>query len=425
MSFDSLDLIEPLRKAVRGAGYDTPTSIQLQAIPPVLAGKDVLGCAQTGTGKTAAFALPILQRLHLAEAKSERGRPLVLVLAPTRELAAQIDESFRTYAKFLRIRSTVVFGGVGYDKQTHALRDGVHVLVATPGRLMDLLDRHAVELSHIQVLVLDEADRMLDMGFINDVKQVVRLIPKTRQTLLFSATMPKEIQHLANDLLRDPTRVAVTPVATAAETVKQSVYKVDKAQKRALLVHLLKSPEVSRALVFSRTKHGANRISEYLEKANIGAAAIHGNKSQGARERALAGFKSGKIRILVATDIAARGIDVDGITHVINFDLPNEPESYVHRIGRTGRAGATGIAWAFCDRDEKGFLVDIERTIRQRIEVVTDHPFPPTGRDDQAGDPSDRERRPGGPPRRGGGGGGGGGNRRGGAGPWRGRRTGR
>ncbi|MEZ4257380.1 MAG: DEAD/DEAH box helicase [Polyangiales bacterium] len=378
MSFEFEQLIDPLRRALRDSGYETPTSIQVQGIPPVLERRDVLGCAQTGTGKTAAFALPILQRLHAGGVRAERGLPAVLVLAPTRELAAQIDENFRGYGQYLDVRSTVVFGGVGYDKQIRALRDGVHVLVATPGRLKDLLERHAVELSRVRVLVLDEADRMLDMGFIHDVRRIVALLPAERQNLLFSATMPKEIQHLADEILNDPVRIAVTPVATTAETVKQAIYPVDKAQKRALLVHLFKNPNLTRAIVFSRTKHGANRVAEYLEKAGVAAAAIHGNKSQGARERALAGFKSGRLRALVATDIAARGIDVDGISHVINFDLPNEPESYVHRIGRTGRAGAEGVAWSFCDHEERAYLRDIERIIRQELEVVLDHPYVPS-----------------------------------------------
>lgn len=363
MSFDSLDLIEPLRKAVRGAGYDTPTSIQLQAIPPVLAGKDVLGCAQTGTGKTAAFALPILQRLHLAEAKSERGRPLVLVLAPTRELAAQIDESFRTYAKFLRIRSTVVFGGVGYDKQTHALRDGVHVLVATPGRLMDLLDRHAVELSHIQVLVLDEADRMLDMGFLPDIRAILGRVPKQRQTQLFSATLHDEIERIASFAMHNPLRIQISKPTTVAEGIAQIAYPVIQSQKFELLETLLSSTEMKSVLVFMRTKHGADKVAKRLQQKGYRVGTLHSNKSQNQRVTAMEDFRHGRTQILVATDIAARGIDVRHISHVVNFDVPRHPEDYVHRVGRTARAYGVGDAITLYDPSEESFVRTIERFI--------------------------------------------------------------
>lgn len=423
MTFASLGLIDPILRALKDAGYNDPTPIQTQTIPLLLADRDILGCAQTGTGKTASFALPILQYMDKNPLRLEPRTPRVLVLAPTRELAAQIDESFRTYGKYLPFRSGVLFGGVGYDKQIRMLRQGVHVLVATPGRLLDLMAQKAVTLRDLEVLVLDEADRMLDMGFVHDVRRILREIPKDRQTLFFSATMPPEIRRLADDILHDPAEVAVTPVATTAEKITQSVFMVEKAHKRTLLLHLLKDKSVTRSLVFTRTKHAANKVTEHLEKAGIHAAAIHGNKSQGARERALAGFKSGKVGVLVATDIAARGIDVDGITHVINFDLPNEPESYVHRIGRTARAGASGIAWSFCDREERAYLRSIERIIKMRVDIVTDQPYHSASV--AAGEPGNErpeEDRPrgGGGRRQGGGGqrgyGGGGGGRSGGGG---------
>jgi ATP-dependent RNA helicase RhlE len=375
--FSELGLIQPLLRAVAEEGYETPTPIQQQAIPHVLAGRDLLGLAQTGTGKTAAFALPILQRL--AEAPfppSTRRRPIrVLVLTPTRELASQIGDSFATYGRHLGLRHAVIFGGVGQGNQERALSSGLDILVATPGRLLDLANQGLVSLRDLGIFVLDEADRMLDMGFIHDVRRVIALLPQKRQTLFFSATMPREAQELADRLLVEPARAAVTPVATTAERIEQHVYHVGKNDKRALLQHVLQDPAIERVLVFTRTKHGANKVAEHLEKARIGAAAIHGNKSQNQRERALAGFKQGTTRVLVATDIAARGIDVDGVTHVINFDLPEVPESYVHRIGRTARAGASGIAYSFCDSDERPLLGAIERLIRLRINVITDHPF--------------------------------------------------
>ena len=373
MTFEELKLQDSLLGAIKAQGYTTPTPIQVQAIPQVLAGRDVLGCAQTGTGKTAAFALPILQRLG---ATLVQGRPVrCLVLTPTRELATQIGDSFATYGANTALRHTVIFGGVGQDPQVKALRAGVDVLVATPGRLLDLMSQRKVSFSGLEILVLDEADRMLDMGFIHDVKRIIAAVPRKRQTLFFSATMPAEIQQLSRSILTDPVRIEVTPVATTAETVDQRIYFVDKSQKRALLVHLLGEAAVSRALVFTRTKSGANRVTRHLQEAGIEADVIHGNKSQNARERALESFKEGSIRVLVATDIAARGIDVDGISHVINFELPNIPESYVHRIGRTGRAGAAGIAVSFCDGEERAFLRDIERTIHRSVPVIENHPF--------------------------------------------------
>jgi ATP-dependent RNA helicase RhlE len=378
LRFEDLGLIDQLVSAVHAEGYENPTPIQQQAIPHVLAGKDLLGLAQTGTGKTAAFALPILQRLHEKGYRPHGDRPIkVLVLTPTRELASQIGESFRVYGKNLGYKHTVIFGGVGQRDQERALRSGIDILVATPGRLLDLASQRLVHFQNLDLFVLDEADRMLDMGFIHDVRKVIALIPKQRQTLFFSATMPPEAQKLADMLLKDPATVAVTPVSSTVERIDQSVYFVDKNDKRKLLVEVLGDKAMKRVLVFSRTKHGANRIAEHLEKNRVDAAAIHGNKSQNARERALEGFKRGTTRVLVATDIAARGIDIDEITHVVNFDLPDVPETYVHRIGRTGRAGASGIAITFCDREERADLSAVERLIRKTIPVVTGHPYAP------------------------------------------------
>jgi ATP-dependent RNA helicase RhlE len=375
MRFMELGLIPPLAEAVASEGYSEPTPIQQRAIPHVLAGRDLLGLAQTGTGKTAAFALPILQRL--SGKAPGRPRPIrCLVLTPTRELASQIGESFTVYGKHLPLKNAVIFGGVGMEAQKQALRNGMDILVATPGRLLDLAGQGLVDLRPLEVFVLDEADRMLDMGFIHDVRRVIALLPRVRQTLFFSATMPREAQELADQLLKDPETVAVKPPATTAERVDQEVYFVDKANKRALLVDVLRESAMKRVLVFSRTKHGANRIAEHLQKAGVSAEAIHGNKSQNARERALAGFKSGKCRVLVATDIAARGIDIDDVSHVINFDIPEVPETYVHRIGRTARAGASGMALTFCDTEERGDLRAIEKLIRQPIPVVDGHAFP-------------------------------------------------
>jgi ATP-dependent RNA helicase RhlE len=364
-AFAALGLSRPLCDAVAQAGYDTPTPIQAKAIPDVLAGRDLLGCAQTGTGKTAAFALPILHHLG-----GRHGALRVLVLAPTRELAAQIGASFNTYKRGTKLRHKVIFGGVGQGPQVKALRDGLDILVATPGRLLDLMGQGVVDLSRVDHFVLDEADRMLDMGFIRDVRRIVREIPRTRQTLLFSATMPDAIRKLAADILRDPLHVAVDPVSSTREPVSQAVYFVEKTEKIRFLLGILddKAIDIDRALVFTRTKHGANKVVKHLDRASVRAAAIHGNKSQSARERALAGFKRGDLRVLVATDIAARGIDIKELSHVINFDLPNEPESYVHRVGRTGRAGLSGAAISFCATDERPYLRSIERLTKRTLD---------------------------------------------------------
>jgi ATP-dependent RNA helicase RhlE len=374
-TFADLGLIEPLARAVGEEGYTEPTPIQIQAIPHVLAGRDLLGLAQTGTGKTAAFALPILQRLAQSGRRPSGDRPIaVLILTPTRELAAQIGDSFAAYGRHLGFQHTVIFGGVGQNAQERALRQGIDVLVATPGRLLDLCQQRIVHLGRLDVFVLDEADRMLDMGFVHDVRRVIALLPSKRQTLFFSATMPPEAQKLADALLHDPASVAVAPVSSTVDTVEQYVYMVEKNDKRALLVHLLKDPGVTRALVFTRTKHAADRVTQVLHRAGVTADAIHGNKSQNNRERALGRLKSGQSRVLVATDIAARGIDIDEVSHVVNFDLPNVPETYVHRIGRTARAGARGVAFSFCDAEERAYLADIERLIRRTVSVVEDHP---------------------------------------------------
>jgi ATP-dependent RNA helicase RhlE len=370
-----LGLIDPVRRAVRGAGYDAPTPIQNQAIPHLLAGKDLLGCAQTGTGKTAAFALPILDRLARTRREPGRRGPRALVLAPTRELALQIAESFRDYGRHLSIGVAVVFGGVGQGPQVDALRRDTDVVVATPGRLLDLIGQGHAKFDALETLVLDEADRMLDMGFIDPIRKIIAVLPRRRQTLMFSATMPTEIHKLAQTILKDPVQISVAPVSAPATGVAQWVLHVDRANKRALLAEVLKDPAMTRVLVFTRTKHGANRVADQLERAGVRAAAIHGNKSQGARQRALDAFKKGHARVLVATDIAARGVDVDGVTHVINFELPNEPESYVHRIGRTARAGASGVALSFCDAEERGSLRAIERLTRVPVKVVENHPF--------------------------------------------------
>jgi ATP-dependent RNA helicase RhlE len=388
MHFSELNLIEPLLRAVQEEGYEIPTPIQEQAIPHVLEGRDLCACAQTGTGKTAAFALPMLQRLSATPPTSGRRPIRALILTPTRELASQIGESFTTYGKHLRIKNTVIFGGVGQGNQERALAQGPDVLVATPGRLLDLCQQGKISFRDLQIFVLDEADRMLDMGFIHDVRRVIALIPARRQTLFFSATMPPDIIDLSARILTDPARVAVTPIASTVDKIDQHVFFVEKNDKRALLDHLLQDATIQRALVFTRTKHGANRVAEGLVRSRVGAEAIHGNKSQGARERALSNFKSGTTRVLVATDIAARGIDIDGVTHVINFDLPEVPESYVHRIGRTARAGASGIAFSFCDSEERSLLTAIERLIRIRVPVMADHPLRSTR---PAADPAPRE----------------------------------
>ena len=359
-----MELCGPVLRSLKEQGYETPTPIQAEAIPHVMAGRDMLGCAATGTGKTAAFALPILHRLHTAIVDKGRRGPVkarVLVLSPTRELATQIAESFQTYGAHLPISGTVIFGGVGQGKQVRDLQRGVDVIIATPGRLIDLMEQGYVDLSGIETFVLDEADRMLDMGFINPIRQIAKQTPKDRQTLLFSATMPKEIVKLAESLLRDPVRVAVKSTERTALKIEQSVYLVRQHTKQALLETLLRDGSIERAVVFTRTKHGADKVSRRLEKAGLSADAIHGNKNQNQRQRALDGFRSGRSRVLVATDVAARGLDVDGVTHVFNFDMPVEPESYVHRIGRTGRAGASGVAISFCDGGEREHLRAIEK----------------------------------------------------------------
>ena len=374
MTFQTLGLCAPILTALEEHGYERPSPIQEKAIPPALAGRDVLGCAQTGTGKTCAFAAPILQRLS---ASRVQGHPLrALILTPTRELAIQIEESFLAYGKHLPLRCAVIFGGVGQNPQVEALGRGVDILVATPGRLMDLYQQGFVKLDQLEIFVLDEADRMLDMGFIHDVKKILKWLPRKKQTMLFSATMPPEIAELVNSLLHDPVRVAVDPVSSPVEAIEQSVYFVDKNNKTKLLSHLIRELDVKNALVFTRTKHGANKVARDLAKAGITAAAIHGNKSQTARQQALADFKAGKIQCLVATDIAARGLDIEELSHVFNYNLPEVPETYVHRIGRTGRAGREGVAVAFCDFGEKPLLKDIEKLMGRTIPVVEGHPYP-------------------------------------------------
>jgi len=379
MKFEDLNIIAPILRALANEKYVSPTPIQEQAIPPVLAGRDLLGCAQTGTGKTAAFAVPILQLLCTsANGKVAPHQVHSLILTPTRELAVQIYESFHSYGRFTDMRSCVVFGGVSQKPQVEKLNRGVDILVATPGRLNDLINQGCVDLSHVQIFVLDEADRMLDMGFIIDVKRILAKIPQKKQTLLFSATMPKEIANMVNSILTDPVKVAITPPASTVDATVQSLYFVDKENKRKLLTHLLQDRAIRSALVFTRTKHGADRVVRELLAAKINAQAIHGDKSQNARQLALNSFKNGTTRVLVATDIAARGIDIDSLSHVINYDLPNIPETYVHRIGRTGRAGASGIAISFCDIEEKPYLRDIEKLIGKQVPVVSDHPYPLT-----------------------------------------------
>jgi ATP-dependent RNA helicase RhlE len=377
MLFKELNLIEPILKALQTEGYTTPTPIQEQSIPIVLQKRDLLGCAQTGTGKTAAFAIPMLQLLaeDLIVGKKTKA-PKALILTPTRELAIQIMESFAAYGRHIPLKRSVIFGGVNQHSQVMALNQGSDIIVATPGRLLDLMNQGYVDLRSIQIFVLDEADRMLDMGFVNDVKKVIAKLPVQRQTLFFSATMPNEIQSLANSILTNPAKVEVTPVSSTANTIDQSIFFAEKKDKNNLLVHLLKDKEIRSALVFTRTKHGADKVVKVLATANVKAAAIHGNKSQNARQAALQSFKNKTIRVLVATDIAARGIDVDDLTHVINFELPEVPETYVHRIGRTGRAGNSGIAFSFCDTEEKLLLRDIQKLIGKQIPVRVDHPYP-------------------------------------------------
>jgi ATP-dependent RNA helicase RhlE len=377
MLFKELNLIAPILKALETEGYTNPTPIQEKSIPLILQQKDLLGCAQTGTGKTAAFSIPLLQLMY--QQRSEHKEPKAikaLILTPTRELAIQIDESLEAYGKHTGLKHLVIFGGVSQNPQTDALKRGIDILVATPGRLIDLVNQGYVHLNQVKFLILDEADRMLDMGFVHDVKRIIAKLPAKRQTLFFSATMPKEIQQLADTILNQPAYVEVTPVSSTAETIQQCVYMVNRENKKALLTHVLQDDNIATALVFTRTKHGADKVVKDLSRVGITAEAIHGNKSQNARQRALTNFKNRTTRVLVATDIAARGIDIDELTHVINFELPNVPETYVHRIGRTGRAGANGIALSFCDDEEKDFLKDIEKLIARKVPVNDAHPYP-------------------------------------------------
>jgi ATP-dependent RNA helicase RhlE len=378
MKFEDLKLIPPILKALKQQNYSEPTSIQAKAIPLILQGKDILGSAQTGTGKTAAFSIPIVQ--HLENRKPSNGKRLIssLIVTPTRELAIQIGESFTAYSKFTKLKNTVIFGGVGQGAQVKALNNGVDVLVATPGRLLDLINQGFISLGDIEYFVLDEADRMLDMGFIHDIKKILALLPSKRQSLFFSATMPDNILQLSNQILNKPEKVVVNPVSSTAETIQQFVYMTNKDCKNQLLLHILDNPEIKQVLLFSRTKHGADKIVKNLSKKSIKSAAIHGNKGQGQRQKALKNFKEGVIRVLVATDIAARGIDIDKLRFVLNFDIPNEPETYVHRIGRCGRAGEEGISISICEPEEIVFLKDIEKLTKQKITVVDENPFPQT-----------------------------------------------
>ncbi len=376
MLFSSLNIIEPILRAVDEEGYTTPTPIQAQAIPIVLQGIDLLGCAQTGTGKTAAFAIPILQLLSADKTVRKKRIIRSLIVTPTRELAIQIDESFKAYGRHTNLKSTVVFGGVNQNPQTTALTQGIDILIATPGRLLDLMNQGFISLRDVEFFVLDEADRMLDMGFIHDVKRLLAVLPKQRQSLFFSATMPPEIVKLASTILINPQKVSVTPVSSTVDIIKQYVYFVDKGNKNALLLEILKDTAIKTVLVFTRTKHGADKVVKILVNHHISAEAIHGNKAQNARQRALANFKAQTTRVLVATDIAARGIDIDDLEYVINYEISNIAETYVHRIGRTGRAGAKGTALSFCDAEEKAYLRDVEKLISKRIEVIDNHPFP-------------------------------------------------
>lgn len=376
MQFESLNIIEPILNALKQEGYTSPTPIQKEAIPIVLNGTDLLGCAQTGTGKTAAFAVPILQLLSQNKTHN-RVRPIrSLIVTPTRELAIQIEESFKAYGKHTGLTSTVIFGGVNQNKQVAALKPGVDILIATPGRLLDLMNQGFITLKHIEIFVLDEADRMLDMGFIHDVKKLLKVLPKKRQSLFFSATMPPDIVKLADTILYNPSKVEVTPVSSTADTIQQYLYYVDKGNKNSLLLHLLQEEKMKTVLVFTRTKHGADKVVKFLVKHGITAEAIHGNKAQNARQRALNNFKAQTTRVLVATDIAARGIDVDELAYVINYEIPNISETYVHRIGRTGRAGANGTAFSFSDAEERKDVKNIEKLIGKKIPVIEEHPFP-------------------------------------------------
>lgn len=377
MQFKELNIMPEILKALEKEKYTKPTPIQVEAIPAVLNGRDLLGCAQTGTGKTAAFAIPTLQLLsEKEEILSEHKAIRALIITPTRELAIQIQESFLAYGKYTKLKSCVIYGGVSQKPQEEKLRKGVDILVATPGRLNDLISQKIVSLKNLEIFILDEADRMLDMGFIHDVKKIIAKTPPKKQTLLFSATMPKEIEKMSKTLLNDPVKIQITPVSSTVNTIKQYLYYVDKINKKDLLIHILEDQSITSVLVFTRTKHGADKLVRQLLKSNINVLAIHGDKSQNARQNALNNFKNGTLRVLVATDIAARGIDIDELSHVINFDLPEVPETYVHRIGRTGRAGLGGISISFCDFDEKKYLADIEKLIKKQIIEIKDHPFP-------------------------------------------------
>ncbi|OWY22346.1 DEAD/DEAH box helicase [Sphingobacteriales bacterium UPWRP_1] len=376
MLFQSLNIIEPILQALAEEGYTTPTPIQSQAIPIVLQGTDLLACAQTGTGKTAAFAVPVLQLLSKDKTNNQKRKIRSLIVTPTRELAIQIEESFKAYGRYTGLTTAVIFGGVNQNSQTQALRNGVDILVATPGRLLDLLNQGYITLRDVAYFILDEADRMLDMGFIHDIKKLLAVLPHKRQSLFFSATMPPEIIKLAGNILHNPAKVAVTPVSSTVDIIKQHIYFVDSENKNALLLEILKDKKVKTALVFTRTKHGADKVVKILLRHQITAEAIHGNKAQNARQRALSNFKTQTTRVLVATDIAARGIDVDELEYVVNFDMPNVAETYVHRIGRTGRAGAKGTAISFCNAEEKAYLREIEKLIAQKIPIVANHLFP-------------------------------------------------
>jgi len=380
MTFKELDLLEPILNALNTQGYTNPTPIQEQAIPIVLQGKDIMGCAQTGTGKTAAFAIPILQRLQTTKNPEQKRLIRALIVTPTRELAIQIDESFKDYGQNLKLQSAVIFGGVNQTSQVNRLKAGVDILIATPGRLLDLVQQRHINLRNLEIFVLDEADRMLDMGFIHDVKKIIKIIPEKRQTLFFSATMPKEITSLANSILTNPSHVEVSPVSSTAETIQQELYFVDTENKKDLLIDILNTNKIETALVFTRTKHGADKLVKILNRNQIKSEAIHGNKSQNARQNALKNFKEKSLQVLVATDIAARGIDIDQLEFVVNYDIPNIPETYVHRIGRTGRAGASGKAVSFCNTEERAYVKDIQKLIGLSIPVVSEHAFPATGK---------------------------------------------
>jgi len=393
-NFSDLGLKVPILRTLSESGYKTMTPIQSKAIPIVLKGQDLIGVAQTGTGKTAAFSLPLIQMLLKAEGRRNHKAARSLILAPTRELAIQIAKNVRVYSQYLHLKTAIVFGGASQKPQVKSMAAGVDILIATPGRLLDLMEQGHINLKEIEFLILDEADRMLDMGFIRDIKKIIAVIPRKRQTLLFSATMPKSVETLANSILYKPSRVDVAPAATTAEKVDQYVLMVPKGRKRALLEHVLKDPGIKRVLVFTRTKHGANKVAKQLVQLGITTSAIHGNKSQNARQLALSDFREGKIRVLVATDVAARGIDVDDITHVINYELPNEPESYVHRIGRTARAGKTGTSLSFCDHEERAYLRDIEKIIHQDVPVLKAHPFHEEGIEEPLFDLSKEKKKP-------------------------------